>query len=100
MNLSRTRLLAFGVLPGLSSPSFALAQNPQVPPQTHPSAEVPQLRNKTASSMAAARMVPLDSLNPQLRERVRKVLSQPTLVTRAPVDEFRASPKIYEWLMD
>jgi hypothetical protein len=100
MIFSRIRILALGALAGLSCPSFAVAQYPQVEPQIHPAAEVPQLRSKTASSMAAARLVPLDSLNPQLRERVRKVLSQPTLVTRAPVDEFRASPKIYNWLMD
>jgi hypothetical protein len=100
MTFSRNRLLGLGILAGLSYPNFAVAQYPAVEPQTHPAAEVTQLRSKTASSIAAARMVPLDSLNPALRERVRKVLSQPTLVTHAPVDEFRASPKVYDWLMD
>jgi hypothetical protein len=100
MIFSRTRLLALGVLAGLSYPNFAAAQYPQVEPQTHPAAEVPQLRSKTASSMAAARLVPIDTLSPALRERVRKVLTSPTLVTRAPVDEFQASTKVYNWLMD
>src|SRR5262245_26542108 len=50
--------------------------------------------------MAAARVVPLDALPPALRERVRKVLSQPTLVTHAAREEFQASVQMYEWLMD
>ncbi len=100
MILARIRILSLGVLAGLSFSNLATAQIPQTQQQTHPAAEVPQLRSKTPSSTAAARMVPLDSLNPALRERVRKVLTSPTLVTRAPVDEFQASPKMYDWLMD
>src|SRR5205823_745701 len=40
------------------------------------------------------------ALQPALRDRVRKVVSQPTLVTHAAADEFKASPKMYEWLLD
>jgi hypothetical protein len=103
MTFSRTRILRLGslsLLAGLSYPAAVEAQYPASEPQVRPAPEVPQLRNKTASSITAARMVPLDSINPALRERVHKVLFQPTLATHAPAEEFQASPKIYHWLMD
>jgi hypothetical protein len=101
MIFSRIRQSGQGLLAALAFPAFAVAQFPGSPePRPHATAETPQFRTKTATSLAAARMVPLDALNPNLRERVKKVITQPTLVTHAPVEEFQASPKMYRWLMD
>lgn len=44
--------------------------------------------------------LPLDSLQPVLRESVRKVLQQPTITTRAPAEEFAANPELYRWMLD
>ncbi|HLW63801.1 MAG TPA: hypothetical protein VKS79_00690 [Gemmataceae bacterium] len=55
---------------------------------------------RTATSMAAQQAVPIESLPPMLRERVRKVMTQPTLATHAPAEEFYAVPQMYEWLLD
>src|SRR5437660_368048 len=70
------------------------------PPRLHNSAETPQLRTHTATSMAAAQIIPFDSPSPQIRERVRGVVTRPTLVTHAEPVEFHASSKTYEWLLD
>jgi hypothetical protein len=99
MVCSRFLRFGLGVLAGLACPLFAVAQ-PVTDTRSHPSAESPQFRTKTSTSQAAAKAVPLDSLNPNLRERVRKVLNAPTLVTHAPAEEFQASVKTYQWLMD
>src|SRR6185436_20736081 len=73
----------------------ALAQGQR--PSSEPS---PQFKTKTATSAAAARLVPLDNLPPAIRDKVRKTMAQPTLVTHAPQEEFQASPAMYEWLME
>jgi hypothetical protein len=73
----------------------AVAQSPRPAPEP-----TPQFRTKTATSASAARMVPLDSLPSALREKVRKTITQPTLVTHAPTEEFQAAPAMYEWLME
>jgi hypothetical protein len=63
-------------------------------------AETSPFRTRTASSQTALKAVSLETMSPQLRERVKKVMSQPTLVTSAPVDEFRAAPNVYSWLFE
>src|SRR5262245_53173117 len=80
-------------LVALACSTVTLAQGPRA-------AESPQFRTKTSTSAAAARLVPLDTLPPALREKVKKTITQPTLVTHAPVEEFDASPAMYEWLME
>jgi hypothetical protein len=101
MRISRHCLCSQAFLAALAFPAFAVAQGPgAADPHARPAAESPQFRTKTATSLAAARMVPLDALSPNLRDRVKKVITQPTLVTHAPAEEFLASPKMYRWLMD
>jgi hypothetical protein len=81
-----------------ADPAFA---QPTAPTESRPrtSAEAP-FRTRTASSMSAAQMIPLDSMPPALRDRIRKVVNQPTLVTHSEAAEFKGSPKMYEWLLD
>jgi hypothetical protein len=100
MGIIRNSLSGLGLLVGLACPAFAIAQSYRPEPLQRTSAETPPFRTKTASSMAAARYVPVDSLPPALNDKVRKVLTQPTLVTHAPADEFTGVPKVYRWLMD
>jgi len=50
--------------------------------------------------VAAAAAIPFDQFNPNLRERVRKVVASPTLVTHADSEEFEGSVAMYNWLMD
>lgn len=45
------------------------------------------------------RRVALDSVTPALRERVRKVLEQPTLFANGPVEIFPGRLALYEWLL-
>jgi hypothetical protein len=89
-----------GLLFLLACPVSAFAQPAQADYRPRAAAESLQLRTKTASSMSAARLVPVDNLPPPLREKVKKVISQPSLVTHAPAEEFTAAPKLYRWLLD
>jgi hypothetical protein len=86
--------ICLSCLVALVCSAAALAQGPRVV------AEAPQFHTKTATSAAAARLVPVDSLPPALREKVRKTVTQPTLVTHALPEEFQAAPAMYEWLME
>src|SRR5438445_9297218 len=99
MTVRRFSLGGLGLLAGLVSAGPAVAQTPPVDSRPRPAAEAP-FRTRTASSMSAAQLIPYDGLAPAVRERIRKVVSQPTLVTHADADEFKASPKMYEWLLD
>lgn len=65
-----------------------------------PTNDTPHFNTKTATSAAAARLVPVDNLPPAIRDKVKKTITQPTLVTRAPSEEFQASSAMYEWLME
>src|SRR6266851_3130766 len=78
--------------------SPSAAQPPRTENSPRPMAEVP-LRTRTASSINAAQVIPFDALEPAVRDRLRKVVNQPTLVTHAEAAEFKASPKTYEWLL-
>jgi hypothetical protein len=86
--------ISLSYLVALACPLLAVAQGPRT------AAELPQFKTKTATSTAAARLVPLDTLPPGLREKVGKTITHPTLVTHAPAEEFQASPAMYEWLME
>lgn len=44
--------------------------------------------------------VPLEELEPAMRERVRAVLEHPTLSSRGPMEAFRCRPVLYYWLLD
>src|SRR5262245_61525058 len=81
-------------LVALACSTVTLAQGPRA------STETPPFRTKTSTSAAAARLVPLDALPLPLREKVKKTITTPTLVTHAPAEEFQASPAMYEWLME
>ena len=99
MTVRRYSLGGLGLLAGLACADPLPAQTPPTEPRPRPSAEAP-FRTHTASSMSAAQVIPYDALPPALRERMRKVVAQPTLVTHAEADAFKASPKMYEWLLD
>jgi hypothetical protein len=51
------------------------------------------------SSAAPARLS-LDELSPQVRERIRRILEQPTISARAPAEDFDGRPALYHWLLD
>lgn len=44
--------------------------------------------------------VPLDALEPPMRERVRTVIEHPTLSSRGPLEAFHCRPVLYYWLLD
>jgi hypothetical protein len=44
--------------------------------------------------------IPLDSIDPAYRDKVRQVITQPALHTRGPVEVFRGQPQFYGWLLD
>jgi hypothetical protein len=44
--------------------------------------------------------VPLDQIAPELRERVRAVVEQPTLASRGPLEAFACNPAVYGWLLN
>lgn len=92
--------IPLGLLVALVSPALALSQPSQADYRTKAAADSMQSRTRTASSMTAARLVPTDELPPALREKVKKVLNQPSLVTHGPSEEFTASPKLYRWVLD
>ena len=100
MRSSQVPLSCLGLAVALACCHHAVAQVPSGEGRVKSAAETPQFRTKTAASVAAARLVPLDSLAPALKERVKKVITQPTLVAHAPPEEFTASLKMYRWLLD
>jgi hypothetical protein len=57
-------------------------------------------KTRTGSSQEASQLIPFDALSPSMREKVRRVVAQPTLTTNAPQEEIPALPKTYEWLLD
>ena len=100
MGVFRNSLGGLGLLAGLACPASGIAQPVQTESRQRSLAESPQFRTKTSTSMTAAQMVPVDSLQPALREKVKKVLSQPSLVTHGAAEEFSAIPKLYRWLLE
>jgi hypothetical protein len=53
-----------------------------------------------AWSPAPAQAVPLDRVPAAVRDRVRRVVEQPTLFARGPAEEFGGSPEVYHWFLD
>lgn len=53
-----------------------------------------------ASAPAAVEGIILNDLPVRCRDKVRAVVSQPTLHTRGPVEVFRGQPEFYRWLLD
>src|SRR3954468_9606665 len=53
-----------------------------------------------ATSTGPAARVPLDKVPEAMRERVRQVVEQPTLVTHGPLEVFTAQPAWYYWFLD
>src|SRR5262245_18436476 len=88
MTVRRFRLGGLRLVAGLISAGPAVAQAPPTDVRPRPAAEAP-FRTRTASSMSAAQLIPFDGLQPVLRDRVRKVVNQPTLVTHAEAAEFK-----------
>jgi hypothetical protein len=72
----------------------AFAQDPAGINKTAPPAPV------LAAIPFAPTPVPLDAVNPAVRERVSKVLERPTLTTHGPVEAFTCRPSTYRWLLD
>lgn len=84
----------------LFCPSTSFAEGRMGEARFRPPSEATPFRTRTATSTLAAQMVPVDALPPPLHEKVRRTLTQPTLVTRAAAQEFRAAPAMYEWLVE
>jgi hypothetical protein len=68
----------------------------QSPPKKEPTSAANEFEIR--QSMAAA--IPLDRLQPKIRDGVRRVLEQPTLFAHGPAEVFRASSSLYRWLLD
>lgn len=90
---------------GLSALAVAISvgpawAQPRMEHRSQSASEASPFRTRSTSSQAAIKAVPFDSLSPQVRDRVKKVMLQPTLVTNTPVDEFKAAPSVYTWLLD
>ena len=84
--------IALGVLG--ESAATAVAQSPS---KSEPASKAAN-EFETRQSMAAA--IPLDHLPPKVRDGVRRVLEQPTLVAQGPAEVFRARSSFYRWLLD
>lgn len=56
----------------------------------------------STSTMARTRAqtVPLAELPANVRDKVQRVLDQPTLFARGPAEEFRGQAQMYHWLLD
>lgn len=52
------------------------------------------------STEACVEGVPLAQIAPPYREKMRNVLTNPTLHTRGPVEVFRGNPAFYGWLLE
>ena len=84
-----------GVALGVLGESAATA-SAEFPSKTEPAAQAANEFDR--QSMAAA--IPLDRLPPKVRDGVRRVLEQPTLVAQGPAEVFRARASFYRWLLD
>src|SRR5215471_4085068 len=101
----RTRMARLGVCPLIAltvmiCPAALFAQPPRISETRTRVTDATPFRTKTASSATASQLIPYNALSPALREKVRRVVTQPTLATGAPLEEVSASPKTYEWLLD
>jgi hypothetical protein len=87
-----------GVLAGLLCANMAAAQAPEVV-RTEATGPMVQ-RARPAASLRTRRPdpVPLDGLPAGWREKVAKVVQQPTITAHGPAKEFHAS--VYDWLLD
>jgi prepilin-type processing-associated H-X9-DG protein len=47
-----------------------------------------------------AQRIPLNDIPAEVRDRVRKVIEQPTLFGQGPAEAFGGQPATYEWLLD
>jgi hypothetical protein len=54
----------------------------------------------TALARTRAQTVPLAELPVGVRDKVQRVLDQPTLFARGPAEEFRGQAMMYHWLLD
>jgi hypothetical protein len=79
---------------GWLAAATAPAQQGPNPPRTAPHRE-----GGVTPSFPAAR-IQLEDLPATVRERVRKVLEQPTLSARGPAEAFHCRPAMYHWLLD
>lgn len=86
----------FGYLAATALAAFALMPRPV----TAQASVSPGLRSDAARGLHVPGELPLDELPPYLRAGVLRVFTKPTLAVRGPVEAFRASPVVYEWLLD
>jgi hypothetical protein len=66
-------------------------------------ARTPRLAKMTDDEMArpsAPVGIPLDEIPAGVRDKVRAVAEQPTLVTHGPTEAFACQPVVYHWLLD
>lgn len=84
----------------LFCPSLVFAESKSGETRYRSSTEATPFRTRTTTSSFAAQLVPVHALPAPLNEKVRRTLTQPTLVTRASAQEFRAAPAMYEWLVE
>src|SRR5262245_30299473 len=55
---------------------------------------------ETTAPPSPSVQVPIDLVRADVRERVRAVVTKPTLHPRGPAESFACRPAIYHWLLD
>ncbi len=62
--------------------------------------ERPLRAQESTPQSRAAQRVPLDKIPEPLRDRVRQVITHPTLFSHGPAEAFAGHPALYDWLLD
>lgn len=65
-----------------------------------PAASICACASTSTLARARAQSVPLTELPLNVRDKVQRVLDQPTLFARGPAEEFRGQAVMYHWLLD
>lgn len=65
-----------------------------------PAAQAQPVRPVMVDPRPATQKVQVEGMSPAVRERVRKVLEQPTLFAHGPTEVFPGRIDLYEWLLD
>ena len=95
MGYQGMQVVWLGIALGVLGESAATA-SAQFPSKIEPATQTANEFDR--QSVVAA--IPLDRLPPKVRDGVRRVLEQPTLVAQGPAEVFRARASFYRWLLD
>jgi hypothetical protein len=66
----------------------------------NPASAQVSVQGAQASPLLTMEGLPLDEMNPVVRERIQQVIRQPTLTAHGPVEIFSCQPEVYHWLLD